>query len=76
MDMRDTYLMSATVGLKSGFHAAFALRATWENVSSADDCSDALLQTPEGCPVCVNIYYNEIVENVASRTGRQKNTDA
>ena len=54
MDMLDGYLLGATVAVKSGFTAKFALKVTWENVSSADNCTDALLQTPTGCPVSAN----------------------
>ena len=61
MDRLDTYLMSASVALKSGFYAEFAFKVTWENVSSADSCSESQLQTPEGCPVSANgIKYRRL----------------
>ena len=58
MERLDTYLMIASVALKSGFYAEFAFKVTWENVSSADICSESQLQTPEGCPVSANGIEN------------------
>ncbi|KAK7088850.1 protein mesh-like, partial [Littorina saxatilis] len=48
MNMLDQYVMDASVALKTGFTSQFVLKVTWENVSSARNCSDQVMLT--GCP--------------------------